>query len=471
MHSTAFLRRSAAALPAALAGSIALTMTGPAAHAAPVQEQPTAHTEPIQLGSAVPASFAQARTVPMANVATSYTVRRGDTVTAIAIRHGLRTTDVLAWNKLHFSSVIFPGQVLRLTHPGSAVKTAKPATSSRTSYRVKAGDTVSSIAGRYGVTVADIVAANRLRSAAIIYVGQLLVVQKGAAAAQPAKAATSKPVAASKPKPAAASKPKPAASRTYTVKAGDTVSVIAGRYGVTVADIVAANKLRSAGIIYVGQRLTIQKGAGASVALPAASTGGGGASSGPAPAGSAISGARYVIRSGDTVSAIASHYHVTVAAMLKANGLTMSSIIYPGQSLKIPSLIIDGLTAEQSANVRTIVAVGRSLGVPDRGIEIALGTAMTESGLRNLNYGDRDSLGLFQQRSSTGWGTKAQILDPVSSTTAFFLGRGHATRGLLDVKGWQQLPFTKAAQAVQVSAFPNAYAPWEKPSARWLAAA
>ena len=463
MHSTAFLRRSAAALPAALAGSIALTMTGPAAHAVPVQEQPTAHTEPIQLGSAVPAAFAQARTVPMANVATSYTVRRGDTVTAIAIRHGLRTTDVLAWNKLHFSSVIFPGQVLRLAHPGSAVKAAKPATSSRTSYRVKAGDTVSSIAGRYGVTVADIVAANRLRSAAIIYVGQLLVIQKGAAAAQPASAATSKPVTASKPKPAA--------SRTYTVKAGDTVSVIAGRYGVTVADIVAANKLRGAGIIYVGQRLTIQKGAGASVTLPAASTGGGGASSGPAPAGSAISGARYVIRSGDTVSAIASHYHVTVDAMLKANGLTMSSIIYPGQSLKIPSLIIDGLTAEQSANVRTIVAVGRSLGVPDRGIEIALGTAMTESGLRNLNYGDRDSLGLFQQRSSTGWGTKTQILDPVSSTTAFFLGRGHATRGLLDVKGWQQLPFTKAAQAVQVSAFPNAYAPWEKPSARWLAAA
>ncbi|HKT58397.1 MAG TPA: LysM peptidoglycan-binding domain-containing protein, partial [Microbacterium sp.] len=254
-----------------------------------------------------------------------------------------------------------------------------------------------------------------------------------------------------------------------TVKSGDTVSVIAARYGVSVADIVTANKLRSAGVIYVGQRLVIQRGAAASAGQPAGSAGSGG--SGPAPAGSATTGSRYVIRSGDTISAIAAHYHVTIAALLKANALSMSSIIYPGQALKIPSLIIDGLTAEQSANVRTIVAVGRSLGVPDRGIEIALGTAMTESGLRNLNYGDRDSLGLFQQRPSTGWGTKAQILDPVSSTTAFFVGRGHATRGLLDIKGWQQMPFTKAAQAVQVSAFPNAYAPWEKPSARWLAAA
>lgn len=389
MHSTAFLRRSAAALPAALAGSIALTMTGPAAQAAaPARTQPSAHTEPIQLQG----SAAEARTAPLVSRATTYTVRSGDTVTAIAIRHGLRTSDVLAWNGLHYSSVIYPGQVLRLTKPASA---SKPAGKAPTTH-----------------------------------------------------------------KPATTSK-------VYTVRSGDTVSRIAGKYGVTVADIVSANHLRNASIIYVGQRLVIKKGAAAGASKPSSS---GSTAPKPVPAGNKTSATKYVVRSGDTISAIAARFHVTTQSVLSANGLRWSSIIYPGQSLRIPVPVIAGLTAEQSANVRIIVGVGRSLGVPARGIEIALGTAMTESGLRNLNYGDRDSLGLFQQRRSTGWGTKAQIMDPVSSTTAFFLGRGKATRGLLDIKGWQKMPYTKAAQAVQVSAFPNAYAVWEKPSARWLAA-
>src|SRR5919107_1364333 len=79
---------------------------------------------------------------------------------------------------------------------------------------------------------------------------------------------------------------------------------------------------------------------------------------------------------------------------------------------------------------------------------------MQESTLRNINYGDRDSLGLFQQRPSQGWGTPAQVLDPVYSTKTF-LDR------LLAVPGWERLPVTVAAQTVQRSAFPDAYAKWE----------
>ena len=464
MHPTTFLRRSTAAFPAAVAGSIALTMTGPAAYAAgPVRIQPPTRTEPILLGSAVPAAHAASteRSVPMAAQATTYTVRSGDTVTAIAIRHGLRTADVLAWNKLTYSSVIYPGQVLRLTAPGSTTA-SKPApapaatTTSRTVYTVKAGDTVAKIAARYGVTIADIVSANKLANANLIYVGQHLVIRKGAASAQPAGATT--------PPKTTTTQPAATTSTVYTVKAGDTVAKIAAHYGVTIADIVSANKLANADIIYVGERLVIRKGAASG--QPA----GGSTTPTPVPAANVTAASEYVVRAGDTVSAIAAMFHVSTQSVLTANKLSASSIIYPGQKLKIPVVVIAGLTAEQSANVRTIVAVGRSLGVPDRGIEIALGTAMTESGLRNLTYGDRDSLGLFQQRPSTGWGTKAQILDPVSSTTAFFLGRGTATRGLLDIKGWQTMPYAKAAQAVQISAFPNAYAVWEQPSQRWLAA-
>ncbi|MEU9155083.1 C40 family peptidase [Streptomyces sp. NPDC048417] len=112
------------------------------------------------------------------------------------------------------------------------------------------------------------------------------------------------------------------------------------------------------------------------------------------------------------------------------------------------------LPAEQIPNAATIVATGLSLDVPTKGQIIALATAMQESRLRNLNYGDRDSLGMFQQRPSQGWGTAQQIRDPVYASEQFY-------KHLLKVAGWQQMTVTQAAQAVQKSALPNAYAQWE----------
>lgn len=79
-----------------------------------------------------------------------------------------------------------------------------------------------------------------------------------------------------------------------------------------------------------------------------------------------------------------------------------------------------GISSEQFANAAAIVATGRELGVPDRGLWVALGTALQESGLRNLDYGDRDSLGLFQQRPSQGWGSAAEVRDPRYAATQFF---------------------------------------------------
>jgi murein DD-endopeptidase MepM/ murein hydrolase activator NlpD len=108
----------------------------------------------------------------------------------------------------------------------------------------------------------------------------------------------------------------------------------------------------------------------------------------------------------------------------------------------------------QVANAATIIAVGRQLNVPSRGWIVALATAMQESSLNNLDHGDRDSLGLFQQRPSQGWGTPAQVTDPVYAATRFY-------RRLLTVDGWQNLPVTEAAQAVQISGLPDAYARWE----------
>ncbi|MEU4694773.1 peptidase M23 [Actinoplanes sp. NPDC023714] len=108
-------------------------------------------------------------------------------------------------------------------------------------------------------------------------------------------------------------------------------------------------------------------------------------------------------------------------------------------------------TGAQIENARIIVAVGAERGVPEQALVIAVATAMQESGLRNLRGGDRDSIGLFQQRPSQGWGTPAQLRDPAYQTGKFY-------DKLLTVDGWQAMKLTEAAQAVQVSAYPKAYA-------------
>lgn len=110
--------------------------------------------------------------------------------------------------------------------------------------------------------------------------------------------------------------------------------------------------------------------------------------------------------------------------------------------------------AEQVPHAKTIQATGVAMDIPARGQVVALATALQESGLRNLTYGDRDSLGLFQQRPSQGWGTANQILDPVHASTMFY-------ERLRKVSGWQSLTIAQAAQAVQRSGFPEAYAKWE----------
>jgi hypothetical protein len=121
------------------------------------------------------------------------------------------------------------------------------------------------------------------------------------------------------------------------------------------------------------------------------------------------------------------------------------------------------LDLSQAANAATISAVAIRLGLSDHAVSIALATALQESKLHNLEYGDRDSVGLFQQRPSQGWGSRSQILDPHYSATAFFSHLGR-------VRGWQTMPVSVAAQAVQRSAAGSAYADWE-PAARAIARA
>jgi len=111
----------------------------------------------------------------------------------------------------------------------------------------------------------------------------------------------------------------------------------------------------------------------------------------------------------------------------------------------------------QMTNAAVIVATGQAQQTPGYGLVIAVATAMQESSLTSLDHGPADSLGLFQQRSSQGWGTPRQITNPVYAASQFF-------RHLLAVPGWQRMPLAQAAQAVQHSAHPSAYTKWQGPA-------
>jgi LysM repeat protein len=286
-----------------------------------------------------------------------------------------------------------------------------------------------------------------------------------------------------------------AAPATYRVQNGDTVSGIAARFGMSTASVLALNGLSWKSLIFPGQVLALSGGQTSPAPAPA-----------PAPAVPAAT--KYTVAKGDTISGIAARFGVPTKAVLSANGLGASSLIFPGQQVTIPGMTqaavnrpapvapapgpvasvsapapapapsiapgqVIALTDEMRANAALIVRIGREAGVPDQGIVVALAAAAQESGLRNVRYGDRDSLGLFQQRPSTGWGTPEQVLDAARATRAFYGGAGNPnpgrTRGLLDIPGWQSMSVTQAAQAVQLSAFPDAYAKWEPSARAWLA--
>ncbi len=387
-----------ATVPIVVAGSIAVSvhLTGPVAPADAAQPRP--REERPMLPAARPAAAAPVVAAPVAATGpapASYRVQPGDTVSSIAGRFGLSTASVLALNGLGWKSVIYPGQVLALT--SAAPRTSGGATSTGGSYTIARGDTLWGISQRFSVSLQALLARNGLQSTSIIYPGQTIAI--------------------------------PGPSDVLAVQ--------------TTAAVTATS-------------------------TPVASS--------PAPALSSV----YTIRAGDTISSIAAAYRVGVQDVLRANGLTWSSVIYPGRTLVIPGIDpaaagdgITPLTAEMRANASVVVAVGRELGVPDRGIVVALAAAMQESGLRNVDHGDRDSVGLFQQRPSTGWGSRSALLDADHAARLFYGGprnpNAGRTRGLLDIPGWQSMTITQAAQAVQISAHPDAYAKWEKSARAWLA--
>ncbi|GMA27297.1 lytic transglycosylase [Arenivirga flava] len=430
----------AATMPIMIAGAVAigtLNLTGNLdAVAQPQPDEPSEHDEGVRGLAAASTTIRAASVEPvraLAAVPSRYTVADGDTVSGIAEQFGLSTAGILALNGLSWRSSIYPGQTLTLRNGIAAAPTPGGSSAGAGSYTISEGDTIAGIAAAHGLSTVDLLEANGLSWSSTIFPGQSIVLP-GADRAVPSLPGAPRLIAHEQPAEQTVAEQAPAeepadtqssstSGTRHTVGAGETISAIAARFGVTVSSILDANGLNRTSIIYPGSELAIPGASG----QPAAGTGSSSSAS-PAPAAPA-----------------------PAAPAGSATGT------------------VQGLSSTMRPNAKVIVDVGRQLGVSDYGIVIALATAMQESSLRNIDYGDRDSVGLFQQRPSFGWGSVEQILDPAYAARTFYQGTPEGNRGLLDIGGWQSMTLTQAAQAVQISAHPTAYAKWEASAWSWLA--
>ncbi|WP_256128059.1 LysM peptidoglycan-binding domain-containing protein [Arthrobacter sp. SDTb3-6] len=318
-----------AAIPVVMLSSLALAQPASAA-AVPAGPKilPSAVTHgglatAVQSGpkaAGIPASVVAGsiptRIAPQAPAAKTYKVVPGDTISAIAARHGLSTNAVLALNRLSATSIIYPGQLIKVSGGAAAPARAKAAPKAST-YTVRAGDTISGIAARHGLSTASVLSANGMNNSTVIFPGQTIKLSKSAA---PAKAAPAKAA------PAKAARPASSAA-SYVVKSGDTLSGIAARHGVSLASVMSANGMNNATVIYPGQTIKLAKSAPAPAAAPARAS-----STTPASYG------RYVIKSGDTLSGIAARHGVPLKSLASANGISVNGIIYAGKTLSIPGV-------------------------------------------------------------------------------------------------------------------------------------
>ena len=345
-----------------------------------------------------------------------------------------------------------------------------------TIYRVKSGDTLTGIANKFNLTLKELLAVNKIKPSAIIFPGQKITVAKLVPQNMPTEASL--------------------LPDRYLVRPGDTLKQISRNFGLSVSFLRQANNLSESSIIYVGQELYLKRGM-ASVVKDSENLAplddrsihanqeieekvGTPAITNPQrPTGACEVHGYHVVKAGESIAKIAAVYAVTTQSVLTENSLAWSNTIYVGQKIKIPGVhdilscpTLVKLSAESFSNAEVIFRVGKNLGINAFGIVIALATAMQESRLRNIEYGDRDSVGLFQQRPSQGWGKVREIMNPEYSARAFFGGplgpNAGRIKGLLDIRNWDSLPLSKAAQAVQISAFPDAYAKWELSAWSWL---
>ncbi|MDF4005714.1 LysM peptidoglycan-binding domain-containing protein [Limosilactobacillus fermentum] len=255
-------------------------------------------------------STASATSTSSTTNATTYTVKSGDTLSSIASSHNMTTAALTSLNSLANPNLIYVGQVLKLanttTASTSSTSSAASTSSSAMTYTVKSGDTLSSIASSYNTTTSTLTSLNNLSNPNLIYVGQVLKVAGSSTSVSTSTSSSSTSQATT--------------SGTYTVKAGDTLSLIASSYNTTTAALASANSISNANLIYVGQVLKVT-GTSSSTSTTTSST-------------SSTSGS-YTVKSGDSLSAIAAAHGLNWKTLAAKNNIASPYVIYVGQQLSL----------------------------------------------------------------------------------------------------------------------------------------
>ncbi len=241
-------------------------------------------------------------------VPATHSVRAGESPSVIAARYGVRTDDLLAWNGLDRGSVISVGQTLRLAPVAQASPAAgAPAPRQTVEHTVARGETASTIAARYGIRTSDLLAANSLTARSTLHVGQDLRVP------DPKKTPGG-----------TAPAPQPQAPTTHTVAAGESPSVIAAKHGINTRHLLAWNGLDAGSVLQIGQELKLSGGGGSTAAQPA-----------PAPQAPSGATLTHTVAAGESPYTIARKYGVKTSDVLAWNGLTPQSTLQIGQQLTI----------------------------------------------------------------------------------------------------------------------------------------
>lgn len=246
-------------------------------------------------GASLPSAPAVTAAAPAAESSgVRHTVVAGEILSAIAGSYGVRLEALVAANALSNPNAIFPGQVLVI--PGANREGPAIAETTAVVHVVLPGDTLSSIAGRYGVSLSRLADANNLADHDVIIAGERIVI--------PGASTPSQVTGYSE--------------RRHLVQPGDTLSSIAQSYGVALAEIVAANGLANPNLVVAGQSLNIP-GGGPVVAASAAPT-----------------SATHIVKAGETLAGIALRYGVSQSAIIEANGISNPNIIVEGRALSVP---------------------------------------------------------------------------------------------------------------------------------------
>ena len=235
--------------------------------------------------------------------AASYTVKSGDTLSGIASQYNTTVNQIVSLNQLSNPNLIYVGQVLKLKN--SQTTNSSSSSSTAGTYTVKAGDTLSAIASRYSTSSSTLASLNSLSNPNLIYVGQVLKVSSNASTSSSTGSSANSTVTT---------------AASYTVKAGDTLSAIAAKYGTTYQALASANSISNPNDIYVGQVIKVSATATAASSQAASST---------------SSNGSYTVKSGDTLYGIALANGLNWQTLAKQNGISDPNVIFVGQKLSL----------------------------------------------------------------------------------------------------------------------------------------